>query len=140
MITRFSDSKIPRNWQELVALKDKIGIFRNNITRFDKDNQAYDNFQKSFSRQEYLQRIINEIGDQNLKITPNKFPYSKLIQYLPKVKHYCLWSKVGEPSVDIIEMEIKKKFPNKDYIWFVNLPNNKSIPEIWHCQIFVNEI
>lgn len=140
MITRFSDSKFPKNWPELVALKDKIGIFRNNITRFKEDNQAYDKFRKSFPRQQYLQRIIDEIGDQDFKITPNRFPYNKLIQHLPNVKHYCLWSKVGEPSVETIESEIKKQFPNLDYLWFVNHPQNKSIPEIWHCQLFVKEI
>lgn len=139
MITRFSDSKYPQTWSELIALKDKISIFRNNITRFAKGNQAYDDFRKSFSRKQYLQRIINEIGDRDYKITPNKFPYAKLIQHLPNVKHYCLWSKVGEPSVNIIESEIKKQFPNLDYFWFVNHPKNKSIPEIWHCQLFVKE-
>lgn len=139
MITKFPDSKLPKTWPELVALKDKISILRNNITRFKKDNQAYDDHRKTFSRKQYLQRIINEIGDQDLKITPNKFPYARLIQHLSNVKHYCLWSKVEKPSLDMIESEIKKAFPNLDYFWFVNHSKNKSIPEIWHCQIFVKE-
>lgn len=139
MIIKFPDSKLPKTWSELLALKNKIPKFRNNITRFTKDNQYYNNHQKSIPRQQYIQRIIDEIGNKNYKITPNKFPYSRLIQHLPNVKHYCLWSNIKEPSSDIIESEIKKKFPNLNYFWFVNPPNNKSIPEIWHCHIFVNE-
>lgn len=128
---------LPKNWQELVAIKDIIPLCTNKVTRFSYGNKSYEDYKKSLPREKQIERILNEIGNQDLKITINKFPYLRLIQYIPEVKHYCLWSKNGEPSMESIELEIKKQFPNNDYFWFVNPPNNKSVPEIWHCQIFV---
>jgi len=129
---------LPKNWQELIGMKEIIPFLTNKVTRFSKDNQSYEDYKKSLPREKQLQYIFNEIGDQELKITINKFPYVKLIKHIPEVKHYCLWSKKGEPSIESIESEIKKQFPDNDYFWFVNPPNNKSVPEIWHCQIFVS--
>lgn len=128
---------LPNNWSELVALKDILPFCTNKITRFPEYNQAYQNYKDSMSRQQHLQNIINNIGDQDYKITPNKFPYSRLIQHIPEVQHFLLWSKTGEPLSGIVESEIEKVFPNKDHFWFVNSVINKSIPEIWHCHIFI---
>ena len=130
---------LPKNWQELIAIKEIIPFCINKVTRFPKGNQVYEDYKKSLSRDKQIQHIFDEMGNRNLKITINKFPYLRLIQYIPEVRHYCLWSKNGEPSIKSIESEIKKQFPTNDYFWFVNPPNNKSVPEIWHCQIFVRE-
>ncbi|MEI8067357.1 MAG: hypothetical protein WCG91_00200 [Candidatus Shapirobacteria bacterium] len=128
---------LPKNWQELVAIKDIIPFCINKVTRFPKDNQKYDDYRDSTTREKHLQKIIDDIGDNDFKITPNKFPYSRIIKNIPEVRHYLLWSKNGELPTKTIESEIERVFPNCDYFYFVNPPNNKSIPEIWHCQIFV---
>jgi hypothetical protein len=130
---------LPKDWQELVALKDTIPFCRNKVTRFPEDNQAYVDYRENMSREEHLQHILDEIGDQDIKVDTNKFPYSRLIQYIPNVNHYCLWSKNQEITDDQIESTIKNLFTEKEYFWFVNPIFNKSIPEIWHCHIFVKE-
>ena len=130
---------LPKNWQELVLLKDIIPFCTNKVTRFPQDNQNYDEYRQDFSHQEHIQHILKTIGHQKQKITPNKFPYLRLIQHISQVKHYCLWSKTGPLTPAAIESEINHQFPNLDHFWFVNASNNKSIPEIWHCQIFIKE-
>jgi hypothetical protein len=131
---------LPKNWQELISIKEIIPFCINTVTRFSEDNQSYEDYKNSISREEHLQNILDEIGDQDLKIVPNKFPYSRLIQHIPDIEHYCLWCKTESPSTETIESEIKKQFPENEYFWFVNPPINKSVPEIWHCQLFVKKI
>jgi hypothetical protein len=82
--------------------------------------------------------IVNQlIGDNKIKLIKNNFPYLKLYQYIDGVEHYCLWSRVGKLSKKVIENEIEKIFPQKKYFWLENSTPTKSIPEIWHCQVFV---
>ena len=128
---------LPKNWSELIAIKKIIPFLTNKVTRFSENQQSYENSQKIIPREKLLQNILDEIGNQNIKITINNFPYSRLTQYITEVQQFVLWSKKGKLSSKIIETEIGKIFPNKDHFWFVNPPNNKSIPEIWHCHVFV---
>ncbi len=130
---------IPNTWEELVALKDKLPCSVPEATRYPDDLAFYDLYTKTFSRDQRLQIVKTLIGDNDIKIIRNNFPYLFITQNLLGVQHYCLWSKIGPLSAEIVEAEIKKQFSNKDYFWFENIEITKSIPEIWHCQIFVKE-
>ena len=129
----------PKTWEELVKLKDKIGNSVPEVARFSEDLAFYDLYVKLVPKEIRLE-IINElIGDNKIKLLKNNFPYLKLCRHINGVVHYCLWSRVGKLSKEIIEKELKKEFLGKDYFWFENSPSTKSVPEIWHCHIFVRK-
>ena len=84
-----------------------------------------------------LKILDKSIGKGDIRLCRNAFPYLKLIQHLDGVVHYCLWSRIGKLSPKTIEAKIKSKFPGKDFFWFENSPTTKSIPQVWHCQVFI---
>lgn len=129
----------PKSWEELVSQKNKIRHSVPEVARFSDDLEFYDLYTKLVPREIRLEIIKQLIGDNDIKLLKNNFPYLKLIQHIKGVRHYCLWSRIGKLSKKTIETEIEKSFPNKSYFWFINTPQTKSIPEIWHCQIFVKE-
>jgi hypothetical protein len=127
----------PKTWEELVKLKDKIGNTVPEVARFPEDLAFYDLYIKLVPKEIRLEILNQLIGDNKIKLLKNTFPYLKLYQHIDKVDHYCLWSRVGKLSKKTIEDEIKKEFPGKNYFWIENSTATKSIPEIWHCHIFV---
>lgn len=139
MTLELVDLPVPKTWEELVALKNKIPICIPTATRFKDDLSFYDLYSEKIPKNVRLEIIETLIGDNNIKLLRNNFPYLRLTQHLPDVHHYCLWSKVGPLSPSSVETEIKKNFNNKKYFWFENVEIVKSIPEIWHCHVFVKE-
>lgn len=129
----------PKNWQEFVSLKDKLSCCSPESVRFSDDLTFYRQYTKQTPREIRFKIIYDFIGDNQTKIVRNNFPYLKLIQNLGKVTHYCLWSKIGPLSNEQIESEIKKNFLGKISLYFENIDAIKSIPEIWHCHIFIKE-
>jgi hypothetical protein len=129
----------PKTWDELVSLKPKIRHSTAEVDRLPDDLAFYQLYNELVPKEIRLEIIKRLIGDNDYKILKNNFPYLKLIQYLPWVTHYCLWSRVGKLSPNVIDSEITKKFPNKKYFWFENSRETKSVPEIWHCHIFINQ-
>lgn len=129
----------PQTWEEFIVLKNKLPYCTPETVRFNNDLNFYRQYLKETSRETRLKTIYDEIGDTPIKIIPNNFPYLKLTQHLGQVNHYCLWSKTSPLSNDQVEVEIKKIFPNKIYLWFENAQAIKSIPEIWHCHVFIKE-
>jgi Protein of unknown function (DUF3605) len=71
---------------------------------------------------------------KNSMLELNIFPYN-----LHKdIHHYILWSvtPVHPLKMDSI---CYKTFINTPYLWFVNCPQNRSIPALWHAHIFVKQ-
>lgn len=132
-----SEYNLPKNWQELVSLKEEIASRDMDFVRFDDDELFYQSYLKQVPQKTRHQILFNTLEGCDIKILRNAFPYSRLIQNIPNVHHYCLWNKKGKLTISEVENEIKKVFPNQDYFWFENSDIAKSIPEIWHCQIFV---
>jgi len=65
-------------------------------------------------------------------ITLNMFPYD-----LRKGIHHKNIFSVVPLSADEIHKKIKENIGNDaEYIWFVNTPDNQSIPDLWHCHFF----
>ncbi len=129
----------PKTWEELIKLKPKICHSTPETARFPEDLAFYELYTKLVPRDIRLEIINQLIGHVDYKILQNNFPYLKLLKHLPQVKHYCLWSRIGELSPEKIASEISKTFPGKKYFWLENSPQTKSVPEIWHCQIFIKE-
>lgn len=139
MIAKISNHDLPETWEELVSIKKEIKRFDSKIVRFTDDINFYHTYNKLVPKQTRMEIIFNLIGDNDYKIIRNNFPYLRLIKNIPFISHYCLWSRVGKLPQKTIESEITKKFPNKEYFWFENIKMIKSVPEIWHCHIFVKE-
>lgn len=129
----------PKTWEELIKLIPKIRQSAPRVDRFPDDLAFYQLYTKLVSRDIRLEIINQLIGDNDYKILKNNFPYLRLIQNIPGVVHYCLWSRIGKLNKEIVNAEITKEFPGKDFFWFENHQKTKSIPEIWHCQVFVKE-
>lgn len=129
----------PKSWKEFVSLKDKIPCSVPEATRFDDDLCFYHQYTQLVPRETRLKILASLIGDSKIKLIRNNFPYLKLIQHLGKVTHYCLWSQLGPLSNEQVESEIKKHFPKNLSLWFENIEATKSIPEVWHCHIFVKQ-
>ncbi len=128
---------IPNNWEEFVKLKTVLPFCLPEVARLPDDLQFYRIYTKLVSKEIRLEIVKKLIGNNDIFLLKNNFPYTRLLQNLPEVKHYCLWSKKDRLSPEIIEQEIKKSFPNNDFFWFENSEAIKSIPEIWHCHVFV---
>ena len=129
----------PNSWDELVALSPRIGHSVPEANRNLDDLVIYHHYNETVPKGIRLQKIVSLIGDNDYKILKNDFPYSRLIQNLPKVTHYCLWSRIGELTPETIKQEIVKNFPSQRYMYLENSPETKSMPEIWHCHIFIEE-
>ncbi|MDD4785438.1 MAG: DUF3605 domain-containing protein [Candidatus Shapirobacteria bacterium] len=127
----------PQTWDELVSLKKKIRHSIPEVNRFSEDLSFYELYLKLVPKDIRLEIISQQIGNNDIKLLKNNFPYLKLTQHIPGVVHYCLWSRIGKLSKKIIETEIEKKFPKQKYFWFENSTTTKSVPEIWHCQVFI---
>lgn len=129
----------PETWDDLVALKPKLPYSIPETCRFPEDLEFYKLYVKLIPKEIRVEIVKSLIGDNQIKLLQNNFPYLKLIQHINGVKHYCLWSQIGKLSKNTVESEILKNFPNKPYFWFENSSYTKSMPEIWHCHIFVQE-
>eukprot|EP00878_Enallax_costatus_P022375 GHUV01023733.1.p1 GENE.GHUV01023733.1~~GHUV01023733.1.p1 ORF type:complete len:166 (+),score=31.63 GHUV01023733.1:130-627(+) len=64
---------------------------------------------------------------------PQDFPY----YFEDNVQHWLLWSTSGPLSHAAIEQETRQKFPDMDYLIFVNPAALQSIRDIWHCHVLV---
>lgn len=139
MTQKIFNHDLPKIWEELASIKNKIRRFDSKIVRFEDDINFYNTYNKLVSKKIRLEIISNLIGENDYKIIRNNFPYFRLTKNIPFINHYCLWSRIGKLSKKIIESEIIKKFPNKEYFWFENIEIIKSVPEIWHCHIFIKD-
>ena len=129
--------QIPKTWEELVRLRDCLTDCDALFLRLPKDNEFYAAYVKSISRNDLVDTVGKEIGDNQTAIIFNRFPYTNILQNLLEVKHYCLWSKRGPLEKKEIDDLTNEKFKNMQWFYMERKINHKSIPEIWHCHIFV---
>lgn len=131
--------EIPETWLELTKMMDKIRNGGNDFLRLKSDEEEYQNSFKILPKEERLKRLNRQIGRQGPKILNNLFPYSNLLSKMPWVKHYCLWNKSGAMNKDEIKKVVEEKFKNRRWCWMERVPEGKTVPEIWHVHIFVEE-
>ena len=134
-MNKFPD--IPKTWEELVGLRDYITDCDAHFLRLPADQEVYYAYSKQISREELLNDIAGQFKNKKTVIVVNNFPYTKVLQKIPGVIHYCLWSKCGVLGDQEVNQIANKKFKGKRWFYMERKVNHKSIPEIWHCHIFV---
>jgi len=132
------NSTSPANWEELVNLKSILPTCTPEFARLTEDLRYYRLYQELVPKETRLEILIRMLSD-DICLLKNMFPYTRLLSNLPNVKQYCLWSKNSKLSNEEVESIINQKFSSKPYFWFENSEATKSVPEIWHCHIFVKE-
>jgi hypothetical protein len=135
-----SEDKLPKTWEEFKSMVDLIKSTRFDNLRYPDDELFYENYTMLVDKKIRRQILFNTFKGKDKIILRNNFPYNNLFKFIPeKIIHYCLWSRQGKITSNEIENQIKLKFPDNDYFWFENNLIVKSIPDVWHCHIFVKE-
>lgn len=131
---------VPTTWEELVAMRSYLDSCPGSYLRHNEDQNFYDTYQQLVPKEILLKVIRKQIEPETTKLLKNRFPYSNVLQNLPDVGQFVLWSTDGPLSDKKIEEEVNKHF--SEYEWFAveSAPHRKSVPEIWHTHIFVKGI
>lgn len=129
--------RIPKTWKELEKLKEFLTDCDISLLRLSENEKFYYLYRNLVPNDLVLEIIKRQIGDKSIALVPNNFPYDKVLKYLPKVKHYCLWSLKRKLTDEEINKYIKKDFPKSEWIYFERKMGHKSVPEIWHCHVFI---
>lgn len=66
----------------------------------------------------------------NLK--KNEFPYS----VKPGIEHWLIWSRQPLTDEVWIRRYLEERLPGRDYLFFINPPELRSVPTISHVQVF----
>ena len=127
---------IPHSWHELVNLKEFLSTY-GGATRTTEDQKKYDTYLEENPREIILENITKQLRDRDVVLVKNNFPYSRILQQLPDVDHYLIWSRRGELQKEGIEQVVETEHPGKAWFSFVTAVGNKSIPEIWHAHVMV---
>lgn len=130
----------PTTWEELVALRSYIDRCPGTYLRHPEDQQFYDLYRNLTPKDIFLEVIIKQIEPQETKLIKNRFPYTRILQFLPDVAQYTLWNLRGPMSEREIEQGVKNVFPDKVWMAVESSPERKSVPEIWHTHVFVKDI
>ena len=126
----------PTNWSQLVALN--MPYMKREEIRTPFVKHLYFWYTKIVPKKIIYRQIKFRIGKSQVKLLKNDFPYNRILQKLPNVRHYCLWSKIGPLDATRVDGEISRKFPGAKYFWYENINKNKTLPELWHVHVFVN--
>lgn len=130
------DRKVPNNWEELKLLLDYLSECPTDFLRLPEDDFFYKLYRDLVPRDIALEIINRQIGRNNYIIIKNNFPYSKVLSKL-NVVHYCLWSRKGSLAKKQIIQKVKEKFGDCEWCYSERKLGKKSVPEIWHCHIFI---
>ncbi|KAI8851877.1 hypothetical protein BC829DRAFT_386217, partial [Chytridium lagenaria] len=77
----------------------------------------------------------NQYQSQRIILRPNNFPYATVAE--EKIQHLVLWyTGKDDISPKAVENILKDKMPGFEFIFYVNPPHKKTIPEINHYQVF----
>lgn len=128
---------VPKTWEELVALRTYLDSCPGSYLRHPEDELFYSTYRELAPKNIFLEIIKRQIEPEKRKLLQNRFPYTRVLQHLPDVAQYVLWSLEGPLTDEEITEEVNKVF--SDYEWFAveSAPHRKSVPEIWHTHIFI---
>lgn len=130
------ESKIPKTWEELKETMIYLVDCPAEFFRLDEDEKRYYEYKNQGSREDALKPIYEQLGDE-AKFIDNIFPYTRVLQYLPNVLHLTLWNKKGKMSEAEIKKFVDQKYQGKEWCFYERSTDLKSVPEIWHCHVFV---
>lgn len=131
---------IPKTWEEFLSIKPQLGALPGQYLRHKEDQLFYDLYRQSLPKEAFLAIITQQMQPDRAKLLLNRFPYSNMLQHLPDVAHYCLWSLDGPLSEERIREEVVEIFPDNEWMEVESAPVRKSVPEIWHTHIFINGV
>lgn len=130
-------NKLPRSWDELSALMEHIPDTMARYHRFGFQNNFYfDEYSSHVPKQVVLDKRKSQFVNSK-SFVPNNFPYNRLLVHLPFVKHFILWSDT-QLTTNEIQAYLSQVLGSIDFRFYENKPDQKSIPEIFHVQVFVN--
>ena len=132
--------KVPTNWKDLVKLKDFLSDCDISYLRLPDYEKFYALYRNLVPKDLALEIIKGQMNNKVIALVPNNFPYNNVLQYLPKVKHYCLWSLKRKLTENEIKKHVKKAFPNSEWFYFERKNGYKSVPKIWHSHIFIKNL
>lgn len=114
-------------------------IFRN-----DQVQKEYDEFKKfivenNIDINQYIYKKF--LGELKMNFIENTFPYD----VEDNCKHFVIWFdtkyyanlKLKEDEEIIIDKIVRNKFKDNQYVYFENISNNKSVPDIKHFHVFI---
>ena len=128
---------IPSTWEEFQSLREYLTDCSDRFLRFEKDQEFYNTQMGKLTREEVVMQIKDQMGGERVALIKNKYPHTNLLQNFPNAKHYVLWSFRGELKEDEIKYEVEKKFGGSEWFYMTRKNGFKSIPEIWHTQIYI---
>jgi len=130
-------NKSPKTWAQLIVLGDFLAVCDGKDVRLPEDQFYYELQLQLVPRDISLEIIRRQMKNKAISIIKNNYPYTRTLKYLPDVTQYCLWSIKGSLDERQIERQASKKFKNKKWFYFERGTGKKSVPELWHCHIFV---
>lgn len=138
------DFQFPTTWHELeqvvnAGILDELAV---EYKRSPQVTQIYQRDRNQISNEKAIQNIYSEINasrttlptGEEVALTYNKYPYDRLLQYLPGVTHALLWFK-GSVSIETAKAYLRSM--GKTCCLYENPVALKSIPEISHYQVFL---
>lgn len=134
---KFKQTQIPKKWEELVTLKNYLSDCDPKVLRLPEDYSFYSLYRELVPKKIALTIIKRQIGKNKVSLILNNFPYTGILQNLENVRHYCLWSKEGKLSSNEIKSYVDNFFPEKRWFYSERKIGYKSVPEIWHCHVFI---
>ncbi|KAI1321145.1 hypothetical protein EDD11_007711 [Mortierella claussenii] len=67
-----------------------------------------------------------------IALKKNEFPYS----IKPGIEHWLIWSRQPLTDETWIRTFLEERLPGRDFLFFINPPELRSVPTIFHVQVF----
>jgi hypothetical protein len=89
-----------------------------------------------FIKQKYFDALTHENTNTNGVMVRNAFPYD----IEANITQYVVWALSDEVAQNIVASlkSGEQAHPSK-LIWFVNKREDMSVPDVWHCHIFIKQ-
>jgi hypothetical protein len=87
--------------------------------------------------EQVVAEILTIMGGEEVKFIENRYPYDALLK--PSYLHTCLWSKRGALGRGEIVNAVRQEFGDKKALVFINSDERKSIQQIWHSHVIVED-
>ncbi|KAG0006507.1 hypothetical protein BGZ65_007254 [Modicella reniformis] len=72
------------------------------------------------------------INPLEITLKKNEFPYS----VKPGIEHWLIWSRCPLTDEEWIRKYLEERLPGREYLFFFNPPELRSVPSIHHIQVF----
>ncbi len=130
---------VPLTWEELEKLKKYLTDCSVWFLRKKEDQEKYTNDMYKTDRNKMLKNIKKQMGGKKTALVLNEYPHTNILQNFPTALHYCLWNVDGKLKDKEIKAIVDEKFPKVKWFSMERENASMSIPEIWHCHIYINK-